>query len=168
MTIPLIAPNLTKQPPHSPRERLAGFVIARRTLDKCRADLAGMAGEYHYDCPLDRMLFSFKGIDGKQFREAVRKAKSDEEVGSWLVANGKPRTPLEIKEWSDHVEASRPIENPKRRQDFSDECEKLGLDPGETTLFDWLEADDRASFKAFRGFKPFQPKGTLRRLIFNS
>jgi len=28
------------------------------------------------------------------------------------------------------------------------ECTRLGLNPAKTTLFEWLEADDRASFPA--------------------
>jgi len=54
MNTPIIARGLTKQAPHSPRERIAGFVIASRSVDKCRASLAGTLGEYHYDCPRDR------------------------------------------------------------------------------------------------------------------
>jgi len=45
-------------------------------------------GEYHYDCPLDNQLFSFKGINGEQFKTAVQAAKNYEEVGIWLQANG--------------------------------------------------------------------------------
>jgi len=29
--------DLTKQAPHSPRDRTGDFVIARRSVDKCRA-----------------------------------------------------------------------------------------------------------------------------------
>ena len=47
-----LARNLAKDYPRSPRETLCGYVIAARTLDKCRASLAGTAGEYHFDCPL--------------------------------------------------------------------------------------------------------------------
>ena len=54
MNAPIIARDLTKQAPHSPRERLAGFAIANRAVDKCRASLAGTLGEYRYDCPLER------------------------------------------------------------------------------------------------------------------
>ena len=72
----IIDRDLTKQAPHSPRARLAGFAIAKRTVDKCRASLAGTPGEYHYDCPLDNMLFSFKGINGEQFKTAVQAAKN--------------------------------------------------------------------------------------------
>lgn len=91
MSTPIIDRDLSKQAPSSPRERIGGFVIAKRTIDKCRASLARKLGEYHYDCPLDNVLFSFKGINGRQFRAAVQAAKTYEEVGSWLQSNGKKR-----------------------------------------------------------------------------
>jgi hypothetical protein len=147
MNTPITDRDLTKQAPHSPRERLAGFVIANRTVDKCRASVAGTLGEYHYDCPLDNMLFSFKGINGGQFKTAVQAAKNYEDVGTWLLANGTKKTPAEIKTWSDEMEAGSPMKNPERRAYFVENCSKLGLNPEKSTTFDWLEADDRASFK---------------------
>jgi hypothetical protein len=53
MNAPIIAWDLTKQAPHNPRGRIAGFVIASRAIDKYRANLAGTLDEYHYDCPRD-------------------------------------------------------------------------------------------------------------------
>jgi hypothetical protein len=147
MSTPIIDRDLTKQAPHSPRERIAGFAIASRTIDKCRASIAGAIGEYHYDCPLDNMLFSFKGINGGQFKAAVQAAKNYEDVGVWLQANGMAKTPAEIKAWSDEVEADSMIKNPEKRAFFIEECKKLGLNPEKSTTFDWLDADDRASFK---------------------
>src|SRR5688572_13180349 len=129
--------DLTKQPPHSPRERIGGFAIASRTVDKCRASLAGTLGEYHYDCPLDNVLFSFKGINGEQFKAAVRSAKTYEEVGSWLESTGTKRTPAEIKAWSDGVEAESMMNDPEKRAFFIENCTKLGLNPETTTTFDW-------------------------------
>lgn len=85
MNTPIIARDLAKQAPHSPRERLAGFVIANRAVDKCRASLAGTLGEYQYDCPLDKMLFEFKGITGEQFSGAVQSSTTYEEVGAWVA-----------------------------------------------------------------------------------
>ena len=139
--------DLTKQAPHSPRERIAGFAIASRTIDKCRASLRGKLGEYHYDCPLDNMLFGFKGINGGQFKTAVLAAKNYEDVGTWLQANGTKKTPVEIKAWSDEMEAGSLMKNPEKRAYFIENCTKLGLDAEKSTTFDWLEADDRASFK---------------------
>jgi hypothetical protein len=146
MNNPIIDRDLSKESPHSPRERVAGFAIASRTVDKCRASLAGHLGEYHYDCPLDNILFSFKGITGEQFKAAVKTARNYEEIGAWLQANGTARTPVEIKAWSDEVEAGNPMRNPEKRDYFVENCRKLGLNPETSSTFDWLEADDRASF----------------------
>jgi hypothetical protein len=146
MNTVIVARDLTKQAPHSPRERINGFAIAARTADKCRANLAGKLGEYHYDCPLDNMLFNFKGITGAQFTAAVTAASNYEEIGTWLQTNGKPKTAMEIKAWSDETEAGSPMKNPERRANFMENCQKLGINPETSTTFDWLEADDRASF----------------------
>jgi hypothetical protein len=147
MSTPIIDRDLTKRAPHSPRERLAGFVIARRTIDKCRASLAGKLGEYHYDCPLDNMLFSFKGISGAEFKEAVQAANNYEEISAWLQDNGAAKTPAEITAWSDATEAGNLMKNPESRSFFIESCSKLGLNPQTNTTFDWLEADDRESFR---------------------
>src|SRR4051812_27207018 len=103
MNTPTGALDLTKLAPHSPRERLAGFVI-----DKCRASLAGTLGEYHYNSPLDNRLFTFKGINCEQFNAAVQASGTNGELGAWLLANGTPRTADEIKAWSDEMEAVSP------------------------------------------------------------
>jgi hypothetical protein len=147
MNTSIIDRDLRKQAPHSPRDRIAGFAIASRTLDKCRASLAGTLGEYHYDCPLDNLLFSFKGINAGQFKAAAQAAKNYEDIGAWLQANGTAKTPAEIKTWSDEMEASSPMKNPEKRSHFIENCSRLGLNPQMNTTFDWLEADDRASFR---------------------
>lgn len=138
--------DLTQEAPRSPRERIAGYVILGRTIDKCRADLAGKIGDYRFDCPLDNVLFGFKGVQGADFRKVVENGASDEAVGAWLDANGTRKTPEEIKEWADGVEVNSIYSDPEKRDFFVGECEKLGLDPAKTTTFDWLEADDKASY----------------------
>ena len=140
--------NLGQEAPRSPRERLAGFIIAARTAEKCKAEVSGQTGEYHYNCPLDNMLFSFKGIDAAQFRAAVQEAKSFEELGAWLHGHGTPKTDEEIKAWGDGLEAFLPVTDPGRREWFTKTCQDLGVDPQTTTMFDMLEADDRATFQA--------------------
>jgi hypothetical protein len=143
---PIVDRDLTRQAPHSPRVRIAGFAIATRAVDKCRASLKGKAGEYHFDCPLDNQLFSFKGVTGDQFKTAVQAAKNYEDIGTWLLANGTAKTGPEIEDWSDDMEGSSMMKNPEKRAYFVENCAKLKLNPEKTTTFDWLEADDRASF----------------------
>ena len=144
----IVEMDLSKQAPHSPRERIGGFAIACRAVDKCRASQAGTPGEYHYDCPLDNQLFSFKGITGGQFQAAVNVAKTYDEVGAWLLANGTAKTPPEIEDWSEDREGESLMTNPEKRDYFIENCHRLGLDPNKTTTFDWLEADDRFSFRS--------------------
>jgi hypothetical protein len=143
----LLSKDLSKQAPVSPRHRLAGYVIAGRAADKCRAGIAGTIGSYHYDCPLDNMFFTFKGITSSQFKSAVKNAKSEKEIGEWLAENGKKHTTAEIKTWSDETERSSMINNPETKAAFTENCKKAGLNPETASTFDWLDADDKAGFK---------------------
>ena len=139
--------DLTKEPPRSPRVRLGGYAILARTLDKCRASITGSIGEYHFDCPLDNILFGFKGIKGDDFSAEVAKGTGDNEMVQWMDTHGLKKTPEEIKAWSDGVEASNPSHDPSKREWFEEQLKPHQLDPKTTTLFDWLEVDDKASFQ---------------------
>ena len=147
MSTPIITRDLSKQAPHSPRDPISGFAIASRAVDKCRASLAGKLGEYHYDGPLDNLLFNFKGITGEQFKTAVQASTNYEDVGTWLQANGTAKTPAEIKTWSDEMEAGSLMKIPEKRAYFIESCSALGLNPQMNSTFDWLEADDRETFR---------------------
>jgi len=144
----MTAKDLTKEPPRSPRVRIRDYTILARAIDKARAHLNSKAGEYHFDCPLDRTLFTFKGVTGDEFLEQVKRGYGDEDLGIWLDAHGMAKTPEEIRAWSDSMEAYCLYHNLEKRESFVLECTRLGLNPAKTTLFDWLEADDRASFPA--------------------
>lgn len=152
MNTPIKDRDLTKEAPNSPRVRFGGFAILARSVDKCRANIAGKLGEYHFNCPLDNQLFSFKGINVDQFKKAATSAKTYEEVGAWLQTAGTPKTANEIKGWSDKVEAAKVKDvvaklPPEHQKEIAEECKNLGLDFETVPLFDWLEADDKASFQ---------------------
>ncbi len=70
-------PDLTKQPPRSPRVRLGGYVILPRMLDKGRSTIAGRNGEYHYACPMDQRLLEFTGIDPEALKKQLAADKGD-------------------------------------------------------------------------------------------
>lgn len=142
------ARDLRREPPRSPRVRIRDYAVLARIIDKCRAELACTMGEYHYDCPLDNMLFSFKGIAADDFRREVARGAGDEEIGLWVDEQGVSKTPEEIQAWSNGIEAYSLYRIPSKREVFIAECERLGLNPKEATMFDWLEADDRSFFYA--------------------
>jgi hypothetical protein len=140
------AKDLTTEAPRSARVRIGGYAIIARTIDKGRALLHTNIGEYHYDCPLDNYLFGFKGVTGDAFKEQLATDATDEELAAWLDVNGTPKTAEEIKAWSDATEAASFHGDPERGEWFDGEVSKLGLDPTTATLFDFLEADDKATF----------------------
>ena len=135
--------DLTNEAPRSPRLRVGGYAILGRTIDKCRALVAGNIGEFHFDCPLDRTLFGFKGIRGEDFRAQIEQGRSDEEIIEWLNQSGEEKTPAQIRRWSEKMEASSLHDDLEKRDFFVEETKKLGLDPEKTTTFEWLEIDDR-------------------------
>ena len=138
--------DLTTHAPRSPNNRLGGYSILARALDKGRATIAGTPGEYHFDCPLDNMLFSFKGIKGDEIHTLLADKKNDDEVVSWLNAHGTPKTRAEITQWSLEVERNRPYNDSEKKEWFSTECKTLGLQPENTTLCQMLDEDDLKSF----------------------
>jgi hypothetical protein len=137
--------DLTKEAPRSPRVRVGGYAILGRTIDKCRAFVAGNIGEYHFDCPLDNTLFRFKGVKGDDFRAQIEQGAGDQEIVEWLNQAGEEKTPEEIKRWADEVEASSLYNHPEKQEFFGEEVKRLGLDPEKTTTFEWLEVDDKVS-----------------------
>jgi hypothetical protein len=139
--------TLTQESPRSPRNRLAGYALMARMIDKGRASIEGNAGEYHYACPLDQMLFEFKGVKADEVKKLLGSGATDEEVVTWFNSHGTPKTSEEIQAWSTGVEGYRAYDNPEQKDWFVGECAKLNLKPESSTLVAFLEADDLASFK---------------------
>lgn len=140
------AKDLSKEAPTSPRVRTGGYAILARMADKGRADIAGTIGEFHFDCPLDNMLFDFKGVKGADVRKQLESGATNEEIAAWMDKNGTPKTDGEKKAWGDETEAYSPYTNPEKKEWFEGVCKEAGCDPATSTLFDFLEADDKTSF----------------------
>jgi Domain of unknown function (DUF5069) len=116
-----LAKDLTKDYPRSPRETLSGYVIAARTLDKCRATLAGTSGEYHFDCPLDNFFFAFAEISAENFRNLVATGASDQEVAKWIEQTAKQRPRVEIIKWNNEWRYKRIYDLPDALQEFMED-----------------------------------------------
>ena len=79
-----MAKDLRQEEPRSPAEQMAGFELAARALDKCRATLAGCQGDFQFGCPMDQMFFQEAGIRQKDFETFVATGASDQEVEDWI------------------------------------------------------------------------------------
>ena len=141
------AKDLTKEAPRSPRTRLGDYALMARMIDKGRATLNRTVGEYHFACPLDQMLFTYKGVQADDVKALLASGANDEQVLAWFNEHGASKTADETKTWSAGVESYTPHGDPEKREWFDGECAALGLDPVKSSLFDFLETDDRVSFK---------------------
>jgi Domain of unknown function (DUF5069) len=142
----MLAKDLSLEAPRSPSDRVGGYDILARAIDKCRSDLAGTIGGYHTNCPLDRYLFDWKGTDYTAFRSLVASGAEDDAIAKFVDETGTPKTAEEVVAWNREMEGFRPYENPDMKDWFVGECEPLGLDPKTTPLFKYLDADDKKSF----------------------
>ncbi len=76
--------DLNTTAPRSAKDKLLGLVSLKRAIDKAKAYNAGKLGEYHYDCPHDKPLFEFLGIDAASFAAKVAALQSDERIADWI------------------------------------------------------------------------------------
>jgi hypothetical protein len=148
MTANFSAPDLAAHPPRSPRVRLGGFVILPRILDKGRAEIAGTAGEYHYNCPLDRHWFEFAGIDAGAMKVELARGTGDGEMLAWIAAHSATRrTAWEIASWSSYHDHRCP-ESSEGREFFAESLDGAEHRDDIATWFDLLDFDD---FRTFGG-----------------
>ena len=88
--------DLTTSYPASVREKLLGIVQLKRTIDKGKAEAIGKAGEYNYDCPMDKHLFEWLGISGEDLLDVIKSAKSDDEISEYVAPYVHAKTDEEI------------------------------------------------------------------------
>lgn len=136
-----LALDLTREFPRSPRERLGDYIIAARTLDKCRAVLNDSAGEYHYDCPLDKIFFEFTGIDEEAFKAQVASGADDTAMTDWIQENAKSRERIEVIRWNNKYRTLRLSEMPDELQEFLEDYIPKYL-PSDRVVYSWFDVYD--------------------------
>ena len=135
------APDLNQSYPRSPRETLGGYVLAARTLAKCRAAIAGTLGEYHFDCPLDNLLFDFTGISADAFRAKVESGVSDEEFGEWLASTSQVQDKRAVIQWNNDLRFKRLSEMPIELQEFLEGYIPENIPAGRVVYY-WFDVYD--------------------------
>ncbi len=133
--------DLSKEFPRSPRVTLAGYVIAARMLDKCRAAIAGTQGEYHFNCPLDQMFISFTEIDVDAFRAFVATGADDATVAEWITAHAKDNSQDAIVQWNNELRYKRISEMPIELQVFLETYIPENI-PANKVVYHWFDVYD--------------------------
>lgn len=98
----------------SPRERLGGYVILPRLIDKVRLHAQGLLPEPYVPfllrsgLPLDGRFLAFTGLQSEAFRQAVLSKDDDRDILAWVMQGVVFHSPQEIEAWSDALEQLRP------------------------------------------------------------
>ncbi len=100
--------DLTTSYPRSVREKHLGLVQVARTIDKGKASLEGKIGEYHYDCPMDKHLFEFLGLNADTVLDAIKKgdAAADEIFKNAIAKKSAADIEKFNREWLDYGPAA--------------------------------------------------------------
>src|SRR5213593_3241761 len=110
-----------KEFPRSPRETLAGYVLAARAVDKCRAVLVGWQGEYHSNCPLDQRWLKFAEIEYNAFKSFVATGATDDEIAAWVAERAKKRSRADIIVWNNQQRDLCLSELPTETQEYMED-----------------------------------------------
>jgi len=78
------ARDLRKEEPRPPGEKLGGFLLGARCLDKCRASLLDWQGDYRYGCPMDQEFLQTAGLEPEEFKKYVATGASDSQMDRWV------------------------------------------------------------------------------------
>jgi len=136
------APDLTKEFPRSPRDTsIAGYVVAARALDKCRAVIADTAGEYHSGCPLDEFWLNYAGIEYEAFKDIVATGADDQTVSRWVMEQSGHREMSEIVAWNNTMRDKRISEMPIELQEFLEGYIPENI-PGDKRVYVWFDVYD--------------------------
>lgn len=98
----------------SPRERLGGYVILPRLIDKVRLHAQGFLPEPYVPfllrpgLPLDGRFLAFTGLQREALRQAVLSNDDDEAILAWVTATALLHTSQEIEAWSDGLVRLQP------------------------------------------------------------
>src|SRR5687767_11959391 len=110
-----------KEYPRSPRETLGGYVLAARAVDKCRAVLVDLQGEFHSNCPLDQRWLKFAEIDYNAFRSFVATGATDDEIAAWIGKHAKKRPRAEVIAWNNKERDLRLSDLPLELQEYMED-----------------------------------------------
>jgi hypothetical protein len=136
--------DLTTSYPRSVKDKVAGVVMLGRTIDKAKAKAHGNIGEYHYDCPMDKAVFGFLGIEADPFFDVVKNAKDDSEIEAYAKTFVDRKSPEEIAGFNDNFVAYKPEPGSDSEKYFLELRSQVAPDRTDVTAWpDLLDLDEK-------------------------
>jgi hypothetical protein len=133
----------------SPRERLGGYLLLPRLIDKVRLHAQGaLPSEYVGNLlkltgfTLDGRFLAFTGLDAEKLRKVILTAKNDEAVLAWVERHAIPHTASEKEAWAEAIASSRPTPEVAeyRKKIYPDLAVKIDL--ASINVLDMIDMDE--------------------------
>ncbi len=136
--------DLTTSYPTSVKQKLFGIVQLKRTIDKGIAFTQGTIGEYHYDCPMDRAVFGFLGIDQAQLLDVIKQAQSEADIEAYVKPFVEKKSAAELEQWNAQWLKQGPPEGSEGHTYFLSLRNELAPDRTDITSWpDLLDLDEK-------------------------
>jgi hypothetical protein len=140
----LLKKDLTTSYPRSVYAKLHGVVQLPRAVDKGIATAAGTPGEYNFDCPMDRGVFGFLGVDAAALLETIKKAQSESEIEAYLKPFVDAKSADEIAHFNEQFLAGKPQPGTHGAEYFLELRNQAAPDRSDvTTWADLLDLDEK-------------------------
>ncbi len=138
--------DLTTSYPRSVRDKVLGVVQLGRAIDKGIATANGLNGEYHYDCPMDKGVFAFLGIDADALLGVIKSAQSDADVEAFVKPHVDKKTPHELDQFNETFLQSSPQPGSDSEKYFLTLRNDVAPDRTDVTAWpDLLDLDEKRS-----------------------
>jgi hypothetical protein len=140
----MLKKDLTTAYPRSVRDKVLGVVMLGRTIDKGIAFANGRNGEYNYDCPMDKRLFEFLAIDANALLDAMKKAKSEDEIVAFCKPYVAKKSAAEIEQFNAQFLKSAPQPGTDSEKYFLNLRNQVAPDRTDVTTWpDLLDLDEK-------------------------
>lgn len=136
--------DLTTAYPASVKQKLFGVVQLKRTLDKGIATAHGNVGEYHYNCPMDKAVFGFLGLEAEPLLDVIKKAQSEGEIEAYVKPFVEKKPAADIEAWNAQWLKTGPAEGSDGHKYFLELRGQLAPDRTDITAWpDLLDLDEK-------------------------
>jgi hypothetical protein len=132
--------------PRSVRDKVFGVYQLGRAIDKGIATANGTNGEYNYDCPMDKAVFGFLGLDQAALLDVIKKANSQDEIVAYVKPFVAKKLPAEIADFNEHFLVHSPEKGSDGEKYFFELRNQVA--PHRTDVTTWpdlLDLDEKRS-----------------------
>jgi hypothetical protein len=140
----MLKKDLTTSYPRSVRDTVLGVVMLGRAIDKGIAFANGANGEYNYNCPMDKAVFGFLGVDSDALLEVIKTANSESDILAYLKPIVERRSPAEIAQFNAEFLKRAPEAGSDSEQYFLNLRNQVAPDRTDVTTWpDLLDLDEK-------------------------